>query len=177
MGDTVLPHEDPDALQLDLLGSEALEQAAPLAKQNRDDMELEFVEDAGGRCELGGSGAVDEHVLVGRRLLGLVIAVVMSLTLGDERPLRYVDAGLVAGDDEDRHAVVVVAAPAARRLERPSTGDDRAGGHELIDDLTIDGARTADGLEIDVAVRHRPLVQAVPAVAEGVVRSLIVPGR
>jgi hypothetical protein len=37
LGDTVLPLEDPGALQLDLLGSEALEQTAPLAEPDRDD--------------------------------------------------------------------------------------------------------------------------------------------
>ena len=52
VGDAALPLEDPGALQLDLLGSEALEQTAPLAEEHRDDMELELVEDAGGKCEL-----------------------------------------------------------------------------------------------------------------------------
>ena len=63
VGDTALPLEDPGALQLDLLGSEALEQTAPLAEEHRHDMELDLVEDAGGEGELCGSGAVDEHVL------------------------------------------------------------------------------------------------------------------
>src|SRR4029450_10135728 len=66
VGDTVLPLEDPGALQLDLLGSEALEQTAPLAEEHRNDMELELVEDAGGKCELRRSGAVNQHVLVTR---------------------------------------------------------------------------------------------------------------
>jgi len=70
----------------------------------------------------------------------------------------------------------VVAAPAISGLEDPPAGDDRAGGHELIDDLAVDAARTADGLEVDVAARHRPFVQAVPAVTEAIVRSLIGPG-
>jgi hypothetical protein len=83
----------------------------------------------------------------------------------------------MAAVDEDRHAVVVVAAPAARRLEGSPAGDDRPGGHELVDDLAVDAARTADRLEVDVtAARHRPLVQAVPAVTEAVIRSLVGPG-
>ncbi len=49
---------------------EAREQTAPLAEQHRDDVELELVEDTGGKSELCGSGAVDEHVLVTRSLLG-----------------------------------------------------------------------------------------------------------
>jgi hypothetical protein len=43
VGDTALPFEDPGALELDLLGSEAFEQATPLAEEHRDDMELELV--------------------------------------------------------------------------------------------------------------------------------------
>jgi hypothetical protein len=138
-------------------------------------MELELVEDAGSECELGGSGAVDQHVLVARSLLGPGHRRRDVVDVGDQRPLRYVDAGLVAGEDEDRHAVVVVATPAARGLEGPPAGDDRAGGHELVDDLAVDGPRTADGFEVDVAVRHCPLVQAVAAVAESVSGSFVGP--
>ena len=48
--DTALPLEGPDALQLDLLGRKALEETTPLAEEHRDDMELELIEDAGGKC-------------------------------------------------------------------------------------------------------------------------------
>ncbi len=48
VGDSVLPFEDPGALQLDLRGSEALEQSAPLAEEHRDDVKLDLVEGAGG---------------------------------------------------------------------------------------------------------------------------------
>lgn len=50
----------------------------------------------------------------------------------------------------------------------PPTSDDRAGGHELIDDSAVDHARTADAFEVGISVRHDPLVQAVAAVAERV---------
>ncbi len=175
MGDTALALEDPGALQLDLLRSEALEQAAPLAEEHRDDMELELVEDTGCNCELRRSGAVDQHVPVARGLLGPSHRTRDVAQVGDQRPLPQI-GGVVAGEDEDRRAVVVVAAPATGRLEGPPTGDDRAGGHQLVHDLAVDAARTADGFEVDVAVLHRPLVQAVSAVAEAVVRSLIRPG-
>src|SRR5947208_13760867 len=69
VGDTGLPLEDPGALHFDLLGSEALEQTAPLAEEHRDDMELELVADAGGKRELRVSGAVDQHDLVASNLL------------------------------------------------------------------------------------------------------------
>ena len=78
--DAALSLEDPGALQLDLLGGEALEQTAPLAEQHRDDVELELVEDTGGKSELCGSGAMDEHVLVTADCLARVIAVVTSCT-------------------------------------------------------------------------------------------------
>ena len=42
VGDTVLPLEDPGALQLDLLGSKALEQTVPLAEEHRDEKDLEL---------------------------------------------------------------------------------------------------------------------------------------
>ncbi len=42
-------------------------------------------------------------------------------------------------------------------------------GHHLVEDLVIDAARTADGIEVDVAaIRHRPFVQAFAADAEAV---------
>jgi hypothetical protein len=45
-----------------LLGRRALEQTAPVAEERRDDMELDLVEDAGGKCELRGSGVVSRQV-------------------------------------------------------------------------------------------------------------------
>jgi hypothetical protein len=41
---------------------------------------------------------------------------------------------------------VMVAAPAARRLEGPPAGDDRSGGHELVDDLAVDAVVRSDRL-------------------------------
>src|SRR5918996_2184449 len=87
VGDTALPLEDPGALQLDLLGSKALEQTAPLAEEHRDDMELDLVEDAGGKCERRGSDAVDQHVLIARSLLGLSHGTGDIVHVGNQRPL------------------------------------------------------------------------------------------
>jgi hypothetical protein len=56
--DVALSVKDPGALQLDLLGVEALEQTARLAEQDRDDVELKPVEDAAVSANLRGSGAV-----------------------------------------------------------------------------------------------------------------------
>ena len=126
---TPSPFEDAGALELDLLGIEVVEEAAALAEEHRNDMDLELVEDAGGERELRDRGAVDQHVLVARRPLGLCHRGPDVVHIGDERPLPDVDAGLVAAEDADRHAVVVVAAPAASGLEGPPAGDDRPGGH------------------------------------------------
>ena len=140
-------------------------------------MDLELVEDAGSECQLRGSDAVDQHVLVARSPLGLGHRGPDVGDIGDQRPLPRLAVGLTAGQDEDRDAVVVVAAPAARRLEGPPAGDDRPGGHELIDDLAVDAGQTArDSLGVGVGTRQGPLVQAVAAVAEPVVRSFVWPG-
>src|SRR4029450_118274 len=106
-------------------------------EENRDDMELELVEDAGGERELRGSGTVDEHVPVARSLLGPGHRGRHVVHVRNQWPLRSADAGLRTGEDEDRYAVVVVAAPTARRLERPPPGDDRARGHHLVHHLAV----------------------------------------
>jgi hypothetical protein len=80
VGDAVIPLEVPCAVQLDVHGIELVEEAPPLTEENRDDVDLELVEDAGGECELRRAGAVDEHVPVARSLLARVIAVSTSET-------------------------------------------------------------------------------------------------
>ena len=79
VGDTV-PLEDPGALQLDVLGSEVVEETAPLAEEHRDEMDLELIEEAGSERELRNCSAVDQDVLVARTRLASVIAVVTSST-------------------------------------------------------------------------------------------------
>src|SRR4051812_31052429 len=147
--DAALALEHPRALELNLLGSEALEQSAPLPEEHRDDVKLQLVQDAGRQSEPRDAGAVDEHVLVARGVLGPGHCGADVVDICDQRPLGYVDAGCGGGDDKDGHAVVMVAAPAARRLEGRATGDGRAGGHELADDLPVDPTGSADRLEVD----------------------------
>src|SRR5215208_6317715 len=139
-------------------------------------MDLELVEDAGRERELRGCSALDQHVLVARSPLGLGHRGPDVLHIGDERPLPRVDAGLAAAEDPDRHAIMVVATPATSRLEGPSAGDDRAGRHHLVPDVAVDARWTADFLGVGIGTRQGPLVQAVPALPETVVRSLIGPG-
>jgi len=51
MGDTALSLEDAGAFQLDLPRCKALEQTAPGAEENRNDMELELIKNACSECE------------------------------------------------------------------------------------------------------------------------------
>jgi hypothetical protein len=176
VGDAALALEDADALHLDLLGSEAFEQTAALAEEHRDDMELELVEDAGGECELRDCRAMDQHVAVARSLLGSSHRSSNVVQVGDQRPLPQL-GGVVAGEDEDRYAVVVIAAPAAGRLEGSPAGDDCAGGHELVVQLAVHTRRAAGNPGVSgIGARPQPLVQAFPAVTEAIVQALIGPG-
>src|SRR6266511_2680711 len=69
VADTILALEDAGGLQLDLLGSEALEQPTALAEEDGNDVELELLQHPGCEREPGHAGAVNEHVLVARRFL------------------------------------------------------------------------------------------------------------
>ena len=60
-------------------------------------MDLELVEKAGGERELCDRGAVDQHVPVAGRLLGLGDRGADVAHVGDERPVSDVDAGLRGG--------------------------------------------------------------------------------
>jgi hypothetical protein len=63
------------------------QETAPLAEEHRDEMNLELVKDAGSERELRGSGAVDQHVLVARSLLGLGHRGPDVGHVGNQRPL------------------------------------------------------------------------------------------
>ena len=95
--------------------------------------------------------------------------------IGDQGHLRELGGRLASAEDEDRHAVVMVAAPAAGRLEGAPPGDGRSGGHELVHDRAVDAARPADGLQVDVAAGHQPVVEPKPTVTEAVFRPLVRP--
>jgi hypothetical protein len=61
----------------------------------------------------------------------------------NQRPLLCLAVGLMTGEDEDRHAVVVVAALAIGELKCPPAGDHRPGGHHLVVYLAVHTRRTA----------------------------------
>lgn len=153
-----------------------VEETAPLAQEHRDDMEFELVEDAGSEHQPCGPGALDEHVVVARGLLGLGHGLLDVAHIGNQRPLAPLTVARMTGNGEDRHAVVMITAPEVRRLDGPAAADDRSGGQQLIDDPAVDARRAArDALVVGAGAVQEPLVQAVPAVAERVVRSLVGP--
>ncbi len=77
MRHTAFALEDTDALEVERL-SEGVEQTAPAAKENGHEVDLKLVENSGGKCQLGGRGAVDENVFPPCRLAGLPIVASMS---------------------------------------------------------------------------------------------------
>jgi hypothetical protein len=116
----MLALKDADPFELDVLRIEVVEEAASLSEQQRDDVELELVVYAGRQGELGDRGTVDGDVLVAGGLLGIGHGGFDIGDVGYERPAADVDARLVATVDDDRHPVVMIAAPAIGRLEGPA---------------------------------------------------------
>ena len=127
--------DDPAELQLDVVGAEVVEETAALTEQDRDLVNLQLVEDAGGGSELRGPGAVHKDVLAAGSILGRSHRGFDVGYVGARRPPYGVSPGLVARQDEDRHAMVI-AAPAIDEVEGPPADDYRAGGQELVEDLT-----------------------------------------
>ena len=107
-------------------------------------MDLKFVKETGCEHELRDRGPVDEHFLLARGSCGLGHCGSEVVDVGDQRPLARVDAGFLAAVDPDRHAVVVVTAPAARRLEGPPTSDDCAGAHHFCEDGAVGAGEMVD---------------------------------
>jgi hypothetical protein len=156
-----------------VLAAQVLEEAAAFAEEDRDQVDLDLVEDAGGEGQLGDAGAVDEDVPVARRLPGPGHRGLNVVEVGHQRPMG-VGAGLLAAEDEDRDAVVVVAGPPLRRLEGAAAGDDRAGRHRLVHRLAVDALRpTRHAAVLGRGAGEDPLVQALAAVAEAVVDPLV----
>src|SRR6266704_370114 len=110
------PVQGTEQFELDMAGRNVLEQPMALPEQHRDQVELQLVKDAGGKRQLSRDGPVDEYVLLAGRVLGQVHRALDVAHVSHRGPLQP-GVGLMAGQDEDRHAVVVVTAPAAGELE------------------------------------------------------------
>src|SRR5919106_3842168 len=123
--------QPPDQVELDVFGREALEQAPALAEQHRHELDLEDVEQPGLQALLGCVGAVQQDVPIARGRLCPLHARLDAL--GHEvHPLVGVVRRSGVGGDEDRHAVVVVAAPVVGEVAGPPSGDDGTGRQHLV---------------------------------------------
>ena len=92
-----------------------------------------------------GSGTVDHHVLPAGAFPGGGGALA-HVGVEARGSWWLVVLGDVVGEHEDRDAVVMVAVPAAGKLESPPAGDDRASGHALGVHLAV-GARAVAVVE------------------------------
>ena len=79
VGDTGLPLEDPGALQLEVLGTEVVEEPAPLAEEHRDEMDLELVETPAASASCAVPAPWTSTSLSPAACLAPVIAVLTSL--------------------------------------------------------------------------------------------------
>jgi hypothetical protein len=126
-----------DEVELDVLSGKPIEEPSALAEQHRPQLDLDGVEHAGLEGLLGGVGTVHEDVAIAGGRFGLVHA--GGDAVGDVVDLlERVLGGWLVGRNEDRHAVVMVAAPVAGEVPGPLAGDHRAGGQRLVKhDLAI----------------------------------------
>jgi hypothetical protein len=110
---------------------------------------------------------MDQHVLLTSGLLGLTYGVLEIAHVGDGGPLRVLRGGLMATEDEDGYAVVVVAVPPARRLEGPAAGEHSPGGEEIVGNLAI------AAVELVESDASSPFVEAFAAVPQSVLQRLV----
>ena len=161
VGDATLS-ENSDPLQLALFDAEVLEQRRPSRAGPG----------SGGSRTRRGNPAVSARCAVlapwtstflsPAAFLASRMAASRSLTYW---PIRRPGGCRVAAEDVDGHTVMMVAVPAACGFEAPASGDNGPGGHELVVDLAIRIIGAWKG----------PLVQPVPAVAEGVGQRFVGP--
>ena len=168
---TAGPSSGPDELELDVRAGRRT--AVAPARAAPAPAELHLVEQPRPEAFLGGRGAVEQDVAVAGGRLGLGDA---GRDVGDvaRGPRRWLGRR-GAGQHEDRDAVVVVARPAARELERPPAGDDRAGGHHLVEHRRARLVGRPVGRRVDAAV-GQPAVQQLAADPEPVFLAVVRPG-
>src|SRR5215213_452851 len=133
--------EGTDQVELYVLGWEVVEQPATLPQEYRPQLDVDQIKYAGLQALLRGVGTVQHNVAVTSCCFRLLHARLDAV--GDVmNPLEGVLRRWLVSRDEDRHAVVVVAAPVTGKVSGPSPGDDCAAGHRLLeDDLAVRVAR------------------------------------
>jgi hypothetical protein len=157
--------QPPHQFEFDVVRAKPVEQASPPAEQDRHEMDLHLAEQPRPQQRLRRAGTVHHHVATARCGPGPLGAV---FDVGDELRAARRDICVVEimGEDEDRHAVVVITLPAPGQLEGAPAGDHRACRHGLAEHLS---AR---------AIRHpvvhpveQPTAVAAQLLARTVVRS------
>lgn len=123
-----------DEVEFDVIATEVVEQPTPLSEEDRDQVDLHLVQLPGSEQCLGCPRPVDHDRPVARGCARLTGAV---LDIGDETRVagRHVPVVDLVGEDEDRHAVVVIALPAPREFEGATARDQRAGRQRFAVDL------------------------------------------
>ena len=126
--------DDPGEFEFDVVGAQMVEESPALAEQDGDDVDLHLVEQAGAQTVLGGIGAVQHHVAITRRGLGLGDGRFDAVGhVRDRRRAGRWVLGRLMGWDEDRHSIVMITVPVPGDVEGPTANEDRAGGDELVE--------------------------------------------
>lgn len=123
-----------DEVEFDVITTEVVEQSSTTPEEDLHQVDLHLVDLSGSEECLGRARPMDHDRPVpggGASLTGAF------LDAGDETRVagRHVPVIHLMGEDEDRHAVVMVALPAPGEFEGPSAGDHRAGRQRLAVDL------------------------------------------
>lgn len=123
-----------DEVEFDVIGTEVVEEPPAVPEEDRDQVDLHLVDLPGSEKRLGRARAMDHDRPIPCGCASLTGAVV---DVGDESRVAgwHVPVVHLVGEDEDRHAVVVVALPAPGEFEGPPAGDHRAGRQCLAVDL------------------------------------------
>ncbi len=134
MGDVPVA-EPSDEVEFDVITTEMVEQPSTVPEEDLHQVDLHLVQLPGPEQRLGRPRPMDHDRPVpggGANLTGAV------LDIGDETRVTgwYVPVVHLVGEDEHRHAVVMVALPAPREFEGPSAGDHRAGRQRFTVDLS-----------------------------------------
>ena len=173
VGDAALAR-DPDPLQLALLDAEVLEQPPPVAHQDRHEADSISSRSPAVRARWAMAAPWTSTFFSpappwppAPRPRGRA----RSAPPASRRPRRAPGSA----EDVDGHAVVVVAAPAARGLEGPPPGDDGPRRHELLETWRFTPRSRGTAASWSSPRQEDPLVQPAPPVAETVVRASLGP--
>jgi hypothetical protein len=118
--------------EVDVVGSEAFEKSSPLAEKDWDELDFEHVQDPCPQAFLRGVCTMQHDVAIPGSRFGLLDA--RFDAVGDETHITRVSTtGCSTCRDEDRHAIVMIAAPVVDEVSGSSTGEHGTGGQHLVE--------------------------------------------